>query len=75
MKAQELKQLIKEEIEKVLTEGKTVTIGPGKNLKLKLTSKGLEITREDYNGGMVAEEFTIFKNELADFIKFIKEIK
>lgn len=75
MKAQELKQLIKEEIEKVLTEGKTVTIGPGKNLKLKLTSKGLEITREDYNGGMVAEEVTIFKNELADFIKFIKEIK
>lgn len=75
MKAPEFRKLIREEVKNVLTEGKTVTIGPGKNLKLKLTSKGLEITREDYNGGMVAEEVTIFKNELADFIKFIKEIK
>jgi len=71
MKKSELKHLIKEEVQKVLTEGKTVKIGPGKNLKLKTTPRGVEITREGLDG-LPVENITIFNEELADFINFFK---
>lgn len=52
----------------------STTIGPGKNLKLKTTSRGVEITREGING-LPVEYITIFKSELVDFKNFLNGIK
>ena len=44
------------------------------NLTIKSTKKGVEIIRTDYNGGLPAEEITIFKNEIAELIDFLQKL-
>ncbi len=44
------------------------------NLTIKSTKKGVEIIRTDYNGGLPAEQITIFKNEIAELIDFLQKL-
>ena len=75
MKKSELKQIIKEEVEKTLKEA-TVKLGRAKNLKLKSDKNGIEITRTDSNDmGRVASQIYIFKDEIPDMIAFLNSIK
>ena len=74
MKKSELKQIIKEEVEKTLKEA-TVKLGRAKNLKLKSDKNGVEITRTDYNDGRISSQIYIFKDEIPDIIAFLNSIK
>jgi hypothetical protein len=58
-----------------ILEGATVKIGSGKNLHLKRTKDGVKILRIDYNGGLPAEEITIFNEELEGVKDFLNSIK
>ena len=74
MKASELKQIIKEEIEKTLEEA-TAKIGRAKNLKLDSKKDGVQISRIDYNDGRISSQIYIFKDEIPDLINFLNQIK
>lgn len=74
MKKSELKNIIREEIEKTLEEA-TATIGRAKNVKLKGDKKGVQISRIDYNDGRISSQIYIFKDEIPDLINFLNQIK
>ena len=74
MKASEFRQLIREEVRKVLNEA-TVKIGRAKNLKLKSDKDGVDIARTDYNDGRISSQIYIFKDEIPDLIDFLNKLK
>jgi hypothetical protein len=75
MKKSELKQIIKEEVEKTLNEA-TVKIGPYKNFILKSDKNGVQLMRQDPNDmGRVNSQVYIFKDEIPDVIAFLNNMK
>lgn len=74
MKAQELKNLIREEIKNVLKE-ETVKLGPNKNFILKSYKGGALLQKLDSNGGQVHSEMLILKNEIPDVVAFLSKYK
>jgi hypothetical protein len=75
MKKSELKQLIKEELEKTLDET-TVKLGSDKTFILKSDKKGVQLTRVDPNDGFrIHSQMYIFKHEIPDVINFLNNIK
>ena len=74
MKAQELKNLIREEIKNVLKE-ETVKLGPNKNFILKNYKGGVLLQKLDSNGGQVHSEMLILKNEIPDVVAFLNKHK
>jgi hypothetical protein len=75
MKKSELKQIIKEEVEKTLNEA-TIKLGPNKTVILKSDKKGVWITKLDSNDGYrVHSQMYIFKDEIPDVIAFLNSIK
>ena len=75
MKRSELKQLIKEELEKTLDET-TVKLGSDKTFILKSDKRGVQLTKVDPNNGFQAHsEMYIFKHEIPDVINFLNSIK
>ena len=75
MKKSELKQIIKEELEKTLDET-TVKLGSDKTFILKSDKRGVQLTKVDPNSGFqVHSEMYIVKHEIPDVIAFLNKHK
>jgi hypothetical protein len=74
MKKIELKQIIREEIQNVLTEAKA-KLGRSGTLEIESKNDGIRIYRYDYNNGTIAGQVFIPKDAVPDLINFLSKMK
>jgi hypothetical protein len=74
MKKIELKQIIREEIQNVLTEAKA-KLGRSGTLEIESKNDGIRIYRYDYNNGTIAGQVFIPKDAVPDLINFLSKVK
>lgn len=74
MKTSELKKLIREEVQNVLTEAKA-KLGRSGTLEIESKNDGIRIYRYDYNNGTIAGQVFIPKDAVPDLINFLSKVK